>query len=63
MKFDKPLVVAYGAAELPELQRQSEEFGKATRAKVLGLKGHDHFTILEDLASPDGMLTKALLQL
>jgi arylformamidase len=60
MKFDKPLVVAYGKAELPELQRQSEEFARAARAKALGLKGHDHFTILEELASPEGALTREL---
>jgi acetyl esterase/lipase len=60
MKFDKPLVVAYGAAELPELQRQSEEYGKKAGARILGLKGHDHFTILEELASPAGALTAAL---
>ena len=56
----KPLVVAYGKAELPELQRQSEEYAKVAKAKALGLAKHDHFTILEELASPDGALTKAL---
>jgi len=56
----KPLVVAYGKAELPELQRQSEEYGKKAKAKVLGLDKHDHFTILEELASPDGALTREL---
>ena len=53
----KPLVVAYGKAELPELQRQSEDYAKKAKARVLGLAGHDHFTILEELASPDGALT------
>jgi arylformamidase len=56
----KPLVVAYGTSELPELQRQSEEYARAAKAKALGLKGHDHFTILEELASPDGSLTREL---
>jgi arylformamidase len=60
MKFDKPMVIAYGKAELPELQRQSEEFGMKADARVLGLEGHDHFTILEELASPAGALTQAL---
>jgi len=59
----KPLVVAYGKSELPELQRQSEEFARKVNAKALGLEGHDHFTILEELASPRGTLTRALLGL
>lgn len=63
MKSDKPLVVAYGKAELPELQRQSEEYGRAVRAKVLGLERHNHFTILEELASPKGALTREVLAL
>ena len=63
MKFEKPLVVAYGKAELPELQRQSEEFAKVAKAKALGLAKHDHFTILEELASPQGALTEALRSL
>lgn len=57
----KPLVIAYGAAELPELQRQSVDYAKvATGARLLGLPGHDHFTILEELASPEGALTREL---
>ena len=63
-----PLVVAYGADELPELQRQSEEFASArARAglpgRVLSLPGHNHFTVLEELASPDGTLTKEVCEL
>jgi arylformamidase len=54
------LTVAYGEAELPELQRQSEDYAKAAKAKILPLAGHDHFTILEELASPQGALTTAL---
>jgi acetyl esterase/lipase len=58
----KPLVVAYGKAELPELQRQSEEFGRKAGAKVLGLAGLDHFTVLEEF-SPQGALTRAVRDL
>jgi len=29
-------------------------------ARLLALPGHDHFTILEELASPEGKLTTAL---
>jgi hypothetical protein len=59
----KPLVVAYGKAELPELQRQSEEYASKAGAKLLGVAGCDHFTILEELASPGGALTRELLGL
>jgi arylformamidase len=57
-----PLYLAYGKAELPELQRQSEQFGAARReaglpGKVAPLDGHDHFSILEELALPGGALT------
>jgi hypothetical protein len=56
------LYLTYGKAELPELQRQSEQFGAARReaglpGKVAPLDGHDHFSILEELASPGGALT------
>ncbi|HEV7478625.1 MAG TPA: alpha/beta hydrolase, partial [Burkholderiales bacterium] len=56
----KKLTVAYGGAELPELQRQSEDYAQAAKAKILPLAGRDHFTILEELASPQGALTTAL---
>jgi len=58
----KPLFVAYGTSELPELQRQSRTYAEA-RAKaslpgrLVPLAGHNHFTILEELARPDGALT------
>jgi len=34
--------------------------GRKAKATVLPLAGHDHFTILEELASPNGALTAAL---
>jgi arylformamidase len=56
--FDKPLTVAYGGGELPELRRQSEEYFKLLkRGRLAALAGHNHFTILEELASPKGALT------
>src|SRR5437667_368881 len=50
-----PLVVAVGLGELPELIRQSEEYwaawqAKGLRGQYLPLPGHDHFSILEELA-------------
>jgi arylformamidase len=67
-RVSAPLIVACGGGELPELQRQSEAFAAArARAglpgKLLRLAGHNHFTILEELARADGVLTKALLEL
>jgi arylformamidase len=53
----KPLQVAYGAAELPELCRQSEDYAKLLGTKAIGIEGCNHFTVLEELASPHGALT------
>jgi acetyl esterase/lipase len=63
-----PLVVAYGTAELPELQRQSREYAAAREraglaTRLAALEGHNHFSILEELANPEGKLTTALLEL
>lgn len=62
------LVVAYGTHELPELCRQSIDYAQAWAER--GLAGHllpvdgaDHFTILEALARPDGVLMGALLEM
>lgn len=55
-----PLCVAVGAKELPELVRQSDEFARACNVPLLPLAGHDHFSILDELASPDGALCKRL---
>jgi arylformamidase len=55
---DKRLYVAYGADELPELCRQSEEFaGKLSNTELLAVPRRNHFTVLEELASPHGALT------
>jgi len=63
-----PLAIAYGAAELPELQRQSRDYWQAWSAaglpgKLIPLAGDDHFTVLEELMRPDGALTRALREL
>jgi arylformamidase len=60
-----PLVVTVGAGELPELVRQSADYAKAwtasgLKAKYMPLPDHDHFSVLEELANPDGKLTRAL---
>ena len=64
----RPLMLAYGTAELPELQRQSREFASARASaglpgRLAALEGHNHFTILEELAAPEGALTALLLEL
>jgi acetyl esterase/lipase len=58
-------IIAYGSDELPELKRQSREFGAAWTAH--GLPGEmievadcNHYAVLEQLAQPDGLLAKAL---
>jgi acetyl esterase/lipase len=63
-----PLVVTYGTAELPELQRQSVEY--AAEWAAAGLPGHlapqaglNHFTILEQLADPAGALASLVIEL
>jgi acetyl esterase/lipase len=60
------LVVAYGTRELPELCRQSIEYARewterGLPGRLLPVDGADHFTILDALARPEGVLTRALL--
>ena len=59
----KRLYVVYGADELPELCRQSEEYAKLNSGKAAALPRRNHFTVLEDLASPHGGLTALVRQL
>jgi arylformamidase len=58
-----PLFIAYGADELPELCRQSEEFAKHLKLEPTAVPGKDHFTVLEELASPHGALTALVRKL
>jgi arylformamidase len=61
-----PLIVTYGRNELPELQRQSEQFGAARRDYPGGLRPlaqHNHFTILNELADPQGAITQEVRKL
>jgi arylformamidase len=63
-----PLIVTVGLDELPELIRQSEEFAAAWAkrglpGRYLPLEGHDHFSIVDELARPDGWLVGALKEL
>ncbi|RTL51842.1 MAG: alpha/beta hydrolase [Bradyrhizobiaceae bacterium] len=63
-----PQRLVAGGNELPELQRQTRDFAQAARA--LGLKatdailpGHHHFSIMDELAEPGGLITRELLTL
>jgi arylformamidase len=63
-----PLVVTVGLGELPELIRQSEDYWAAWQrrghaGRWIPLEGHDHFSILEELARPAGKLLAALKSL
>ena len=63
-----PLRLAVGGAELPELKRQTQEFAEAARARGLPVRlsvlpGHHHFSILDEIARPDGALTRELVEL
>ena len=59
------LIIAYGSDELPELKRQSREFGAAWRARglpgeIIEVSDCHHYAILEQLAQPEGLLARAL---
>jgi arylformamidase len=63
-----PIRLFVGAAELPELKRQSEVYarvasGSGLPVTLMTLPGHHHFSILNELARPDGALTEALVDL
>lgn len=63
-----PLALAVGGDELPELQRQSTSLAAAAGALGVAmplhvLPGHHHYSILDELARPDGALTGELVRL
>ena len=66
-RLNAPVIVAYGALETPEFQRQSRDFAAAVKAagkpvRLLVGEGYNHFEILETLASPYGLLGRAALE-
>ena len=59
------LIIAYGSDKLPELKRQSREFGTVWSARglpgeMIEVAGCHHYAVLEQLVQPDGVLAKAL---
>ena len=63
---DKPFVTAFGTAELPQLQAQSQAFAAYRKGQhhdvLLSIAEANHFSILNALAQPQGALLHALLQ-
>ena len=62
-----PTTVVVGDAELPELVRHSREYAaqcqqRGETARYVPVPGGNHFSVLEDLASPDGVQMTALAQ-
>jgi arylformamidase len=63
-----PLTLVYGSLESPEFQRQSVDFAAAIRAmgksvRILKAEGYNHFELAETLASPNGFLGGAMLEI
>lgn len=60
-----PTIVAVGAHELPELVRHADDYAHACAAagepvRRVHVPGRTHFSVLEELAQPDGALTRLL---
>ena len=66
-RINCPLIIAHGTLETPEFQRQSRDFAAAVRAAgkpvtVLVGESYNHFELLETLATPYGLLGRAVLE-
>ena len=66
-KLNAPVVVAYGALETPEFQRQSRDFAEAAQkagkpVQLIKGEGYNHFEIIETMANPYGLLGRAALE-
>lgn len=62
------VVLAFGAEERPEIRRQSADYAAALqalghRASLMPVDGADHFSVLETLADPAGVLARRLREL
>jgi arylformamidase len=65
-RLNTPLILSYGAYESPEFRRQTADFFRAVQAAgkpatLLVGEQYNHFELLETLASPYGLLGRALL--
>ncbi len=66
-KLVAPLVVIYGSAESPELQRQSRHFAAAAQTagrnvSLVVTEGYNHFEVLEQLGNPLSLFGRTVLQ-
>jgi arylformamidase len=66
-KLAPPLILSYGTYETPEFQRQTRDFAAAVKAagkpaELLVGEAYNHFEMLETLASPYGLLGRAVLK-
>jgi arylformamidase len=65
---DKPLTIAYGSAELPALIEEAWAFHRMRAdahapGALLPIPKANHYSVLDELRNPNGLLTKALLEL
>jgi len=65
---NKPLAIAYGSAELPVLIEEARNFHRIRAAAhapgpLLPVPNANHYTILDELRNPEGILTRAVLDL
>lgn len=63
-----PILIAYGADEIPEIRRQSDDYFAALDfigrdVEKMPVAGCNHFSVLEQLSAPDGVLARALVGL
>lgn len=63
----KPLAISYGTAELPALVADSRQLHAQRAAAhlqgaLIPVAGANHFTILQALRSPDGLLVRAAIE-
>lgn len=66
-KLNAPVIVAYGALETPEFQRQSRDFVEAVKkagksAELIRGEGYNHFEFIETVANPHGQLGRAAIE-
>ena len=65
-RLNCPIIVAHGTLETPEFQRQAHDFAAAVKAAgkpvtFLVAESYNHFEMRETLASPYGLLGRAVL--
>lgn len=65
---NKPLAIIYGTAELPALVRNSREYHAHRAAShqpgpLIPIPNANHYTVMEELRSPNGILTRSAISL